>query len=168
MGLLINRIDFAAGRYEIAQNTYTNNLIDAYILKYEEPYLIDLLGVTLFDLFKADVTAGAPGSPIYLAIFNPIREDYSREIKISEGMKIMLLGFVYFHIMRDMKFKSTLNGVVENQTEVSKQVTLTQTNLHSRFNESVFSYEVIQWYIEQNKTDYPDYNGQCKDVVSQW
>ena len=168
MGLLIVKGDFT-GKYKIAQDNYTGSMLDTYIDKFEELYLIDLLGVELFDLFKADVTNYLPTTPKYLALYNTIRlDDTSGSIHISEGMKEMLLGFIYFEYMRDMKFKSTPSGVVVGSSEVSRETPSEENNLYARYNLSIKSYRTIQWYIENNEDgyDYDEYNGQCKNIVS--
>lgn len=169
MGLLIVNADFV-GKYELPKNIFITDKIDKYIAQYEENYLRKLLGVTLFDLFKADVAGFAPVTDIYLNIFNPIYQDYNTELKISEGMKKMLLGFLYFEITRDFKFKQTMSGPAVNQSETSNIVDLAQANIYGRYNEAVNSYETIQWYIRKNKTAtvYETFNGQCKTVASEW
>lgn len=163
MGLLIEKTDFSTGKYKISQNNYTD--IDSYISKYEERYLIDLMGVELFNLFKASVSSHVPAAGIYKTIFDPIRQDDNSCIRISEGMKEMLLGFIYFEFMRDDKFKSTPGGTVAAQSEVSRETTFEENNIYIRYNISIASYRTIQWYIEDNIDSYPTYNGQPKKIV---
>jgi len=166
MGLIVKAADFT-GKYTIAQTSFTD--LDSYILKYEERYLIELLGVELFDLFKADIATplSPPTDPIYLAIYNPIREDDSSCIRISEGMKEMLLGFIYFEYQRDIKFYSTPSGTVVGQSEVARESSGDENYIYGRYNEAVKSYNTIQWYIRDNETeDYPTFNGHCKQISS--
>ena len=159
MGLLINKVDFI-GTYKVAQNTYTD--IDAYIAKYEESYLIDLLGVELFNLFKAYVTTPLTNED-YLYIREPFKYDHNTCIVSSEGMKSMLLGFVYFEYMRGQKIKKTISGAVVNQSENSREVSINNTDIYQKYNDSIRSYVAIQRYIRRNKAiKYPQFNGQCK------
>jgi len=167
MGLIVVQADFE-GKTAIAQNNYTD--IDSYIAKYEEPYLIDLLGVELFKLFKASVTAHVPAAGIYRTIFDPIREDDTEcnSVKVSEGIKQMLLGFIFFEFMKDDKFKATNSGTVAAQTELSRETGFTENDIYSRYNEALESYNTIQWYIvkKNKKVDYPLFNGQYKRLAS--
>jgi hypothetical protein len=158
MGLLIKPEDFT-GKNGIPQNTFSE--ISAWIDKYEEPYLAKLLGAELFKLFKADITVYLPSTPIYQALFNPFKEDDGSLLRISEGMKEMVLGFVFFEYMRnDGKFKNTISGPQVNTGETSREVGYSEFNIWGRYNDSARTFQEIQWYIEKNSSDYPDYNGQ--------
>ncbi len=175
MGLLVNKTDFV-GKYAIPQNYLTNN-IDSYISKYEEKYLKELMGVELFKLFKADISVLTPVTTIYLAIYNPIEEDdtclvayynmgyaYSQAngIRISDGIKEMLIGFIYFEFIRDSKYKNTPTGTVTGQSENSRETSFNDNGIYNRYNEAVNSYKTIQWFIMKNKADYPKFNGVYK------
>lgn len=162
MGLIIDKEDFT-GKYAIAQNSFTD--IDSYITKYEEKYLIDLFGVELFKLFKASVTSQVPGPGVYKTIYDPILEDEGECIRKSEGIKTMLLGFVWFEFIRDQKYKATVSGHHVGATENSREASFDELNIYGRYNESIESYKTIQWYIEEHETEYPDYNGQCKGLA---
>lgn len=158
MGLLIQTTDFI-GKHRVAINTQTEQLLQQYIDKYEELYLINLLGVDLYNLFKADVVSYLPQSAIYLSIYNKIQKDDGGRLRISEGMKEMLLGFIYFEYMRDLKFKSTVSGGTVNNVEAANEAD-PETTVYQRYNDGVRSANTIQWYICENMSDYPDYNGQ--------
>ena len=159
MGILIDSEDFT-GKHAIAQNSFTS--IDDYITRYEKEYLISLLGAELYDLFVADLTAQVPGSAIYLSLYNVKHSDYGGQVIYSRGMKEMLLGFVYFEYVREEKFRPTISGIRTNASEISREVGFDEFNLNARHNEAVSTFEAIQWYIDQNRSDYPTYNGQCK------
>lgn len=161
MGLLITKASFT-GKYAIATNAFDE--LEAYITKYEERYLVDLLGVTLFNLFKTDVTTGSPTNipkaTKYLAIYNAKKSDHNGCIIISEGVVEMLKGFIYFEYMRDIASKNTPSGTVVVKSENSTQAG--SDTLYQRYNEGIDTYYAIQWYISENIDDYPDYNGQTK------
>jgi hypothetical protein len=159
MGLLIQKTDFT-GVYALSQSI--SDTIDASIEEYEEKYLIDLLGVELFDLFKANVTSYIPAVGIYKTIYDPIREDYGNCIRISQGMKKMLLGFVWFHYAVDNAFKHSGTGIVANTQEIAVQANWDSGIVYKKYNTDVSDYQTIQWYIEKNLSDYPKFNGQRK------
>lgn len=159
MGLLISQTDFT-GRYKIAQGSFTD--LDSYITQYESDYIKNLLGSDLYDLFAADVDSATklPVTVIYLSLYNAFSDDNDGCLVISKGMKKMIIGFIYFHYMRDQKIKNTTSGNVVESSEISREAGFTEYNLYSRFNESKVTYDAIQWFITENEDDYPDYNGQ--------
>lgn len=162
MGILINSTDFV-GKYAIAQNSFSN--VDAFIAQYEKNYLYDLLGKTLADLFIASVVSNVPVGVEYLAIFNVIElENYYLCVRRNEGMKNMMLGFVYYEYMRKTPIKSTISGQVVNSNENSVS-TFDAWGMTNRYNSSIEDYKIIQYYINENSTDYPDYLGMQKDYT---
>lgn len=163
MGLIVEKTDFV-GDYKVASTAYEN--INLCIDKYEELYLIQLLGVELFDLFKASVTNHVPAAGIYKTIFDPIRLDDDNCIKISEGIKTMLLGFIYFEYIRNQKYYNTPQGTLVGQAEIGRETSFDETIIYENYNHSVRSYRTIQWYINEHETDYPKYNGQHKQLAN--
>ena len=162
MGLLITTEDFVA-KFKISEDSFTE--LDPYIQRYESKYLKDLLGVELFDLFKADVVAHLPILAIYLNIFNEIRPTLINEWQpISEGMKDMLLGFVYFEYMRDIPFTASVSGAVQSVFENSNPVAGNNYGLYERYNNSIRTYWAIQHYIVSNPTDYDTYLSTSKGL----
>ena len=151
--------DFSTGTNTIRHNGYANSNLQWYIDKYERDFLIDLLGVPLYDLFIADLSGGVPVSAIYTDIFEPIATVIGTENLVNRGMKEMLKGFVYFHYVRDDMFKQTPTGAKSTQSDNSTNVTLTSMNIQSRFNDSVDDYKVIREYIKDNESDYPTFLG---------
>ncbi len=163
MGLLITRADFE-GRWKLAKSSADE--INAYIDEFEPRYLKDLLGQELYDLFAADVTANlvakVPTDPLYLKIYNALTITYSLgcgEAR-SEGMKNMLLGFVFFEYVRGNRVKQSVSGDNKQQTEVAAPSD--STYLHLRYNDSILYYQVIQEYILNNLEEYPTFNGNRK------
>ena len=157
MGIVANT-DFV-GKYELNINQFNEDLIDAYILKYENYYLTQLLGASLSTLFIADLTAGVPSDADYLLIFNPLSYDFNNDTIISNGIKEMLIGFIYYNFIKDESQIQTSNGTVSPKGENSNKMMLNNIT-NSRFNDSVVTFEAIQKYIEDNRATYPTYNGQ--------
>jgi hypothetical protein len=118
-----------------------------------------MLGKSLYDLIIANLVNGVPTSAIYLTIFNPLYVDsYINGESESNGIKEMLLGFIYYHYTLDETQKQTSTGVTSPKGENSEGVNLNSVTI-SRFNENVQSYKTIQSYIQQNSSDYPTFNG---------
>jgi hypothetical protein len=155
MGLIINKTDFN-GKYKLSQGKF--NDIDSYIAKYEEAYLIDLLGYPLFELFEAAIGI-EPIEEIYAKILEPFWEEVRCDILRSNGIKEMLLGFVWFEYVRDLPFKQTTIGVRVNESENSRESGATEYNIYGNYNNSVDTFKAIQAYIKENKTTYPTFKG---------
>lgn len=165
MGLIINASDFV-GRFYLPNDSNTVDELEAYIELHEETYLRKLLGVTLFNLFDADLDPdGIPQTGIYENIYNPIVQDYNGTIIENKGMRNMVIGFVYWEFMRNYPFKTGVNGKTLSRSENDVPMRFEDVNLDKYYNDSVDSARVIQWYIEQNSDDYPDYNGQCFEIT---
>lgn len=161
MGILINTSDFV-GKYAIAQSSFSK--LGQFITDYETSYLYDLLGKTLADLFITSVVNNEPVGTEYLAIYNVIELDLTCKVERNEGMKNMLLGFIYYEFMRKDPIKSTITGNVVNANENSIP-TFDSWGMTNRYNSSVNDYQIIQYYINQNLTDYPNYLGSHKDYA---
>lgn len=165
MGILIDSDDFV-GVFELAQGTYIDADIDAYIDQREKDILVNLLGVELFDLFEADLVSQVPATPIYETIYNSFYIDDDSCVRSSDGMKKMLLGLIYFYYVRDDSSVNTAMGNRVNNAENSRESNSSERGLVQRYNKAVDTYQSIQWYICDNDDVYPTYNGQYKSHTS--
>jgi len=162
MGILINTSDFV-GKYAIAQNSFSK--LGQFITDYETNYLYDLLGKTLGDAFITSVVNNLPVGAPYLAIYNVIELDLNCSVERNQGMKNMLLGFIYYEFMRKDPIKSTITGQVLNSNENSTPI-FDSWGMTNIYNSSVNDYQIIQYYINQNLTDYTDYKGKHKGYAN--
>ena len=163
---IVQTSDFV-GEYKVSQSRFSE--LTTYIDKYEEYYLVRLLGAELYDLFIADLTLVTPQTPQtlpYQNLFSPFNTDDNSTLRISEGIKQMLIEFIYFHYVRDMQYFNTVAGTVANTNENSTAPTYIGYNLVESFNQGISNYLMIQWYIYTNQTDYATYNGICLDFIS--
>ena len=160
-----------------SKNEFTESEIQLYIDRFEPIYLRDLLGATLYDLFVADLTPAAPPivptsvpvSAIYTSIFEPFQDDNGNTNgcqHISEGMVQMLKFFVFFEYARDNQFDFVITGATKTKYSNSEIAVLNQTNAIDNYNEGIKTYREIQWFICENSTDYPTYNGKKKEFMS--
>lgn len=151
MGKIVKTTDFV-GEYAIQQNIYATSDLQAFIDKYEIEYLRDLFGPVFAALFYADISTpyAQPVNADYAALFNPIQTDEIR----SEGIKEMLLGFIYWEYCRKDSVKKTLTGHVTAQNEVSSQVDAINTQLYLLYNKAVKTYVMIAKYIDLNEATY--------------
>tara|TARA_R110000772_G_scaffold51709_11_gene118623 strand:+ start:648 stop:1157 length:510 start_codon:yes stop_codon:yes gene_type:complete len=161
--MIVSYLDFKAGKYELHTGMYDQARIQDYIDLYEKPYLIKLLGAELFDEFEADFIAGIgiPTEVRFQKILNPFHEDYNFQVIISEGMKEMLLGLIYFEYAKDLSNQMTNNGLVKPVGENSKNISSLNAMYYTRFNRSVRTWRAIQCFIYAVKSeDYSNRNGQ--------
>jgi len=168
MSLLnITPANFKNGLLCIATTVHTESDLQDYIDKYEVDYLQDLLGCELYGLFIADLVNGVPQTQIYIDIYNKfcIDDDCGHQ-RVSEGMITMLEKFIFFEYVRDQKVKNTNTGNVVSQAEASRETMFPESRLYTIYNEGIKSYCNIQWYICENLTDYPTFEGIVKRKTS--
>lgn len=141
------------GKHELAVSR--GNSIQLYIDRYEKTYLIKLFGCDLYDSYEAD-----PNTARFLALLNPLCiQDACSDILESKGLKDMLLGFVYFVYSQDNKVKNTSSGPVITNNENSRETTGVEANPESRWNESIDSYQAMQYLMKNDPSTYPEYSG---------
>lgn len=152
-------------KFEIHTNGYNAVKLAEYIERYKESYLIDMLGVELYDLFLANYETDA----IYTFLYEPFNyqldECYGNKILKSRGVFDMLLGFIYCHYQEDISAQQTINAPVKVKGQNSERATKFDANFYSRWNESVTTYKAIQEYCLDKETVYPTFKGVKKDHV---
>jgi len=156
---ILQTSDFKA-EYAIVKDSFSD--LQLYIDKYEKYYLLRMFGAELYALFIADLTLATPQVPqaaIYLNVFNAFQSDEDGWFRISEGIKSMLIQLIYFHFMREHAYEKTKSGVVTHQSELSTTNSYKGFNLIDSYNEGITNYKEIQWYIVDNLTVYPKFNG---------
>ena len=159
---ILENTDFT-DEYKISFTCFSEEDLDAYIVRYEKYYLTRLLGAELYTLFIADLTGNpsVPTAPRFTAIFDAFDDDNDGGTLISsEGMKEMLKQFVYFHFTRDQVYKASPLGRVKPESSISSPPSSKGYNLVESFNKGLCNYNAIQWYIDENSTDYPEENMQ--------
>jgi len=162
--MFLTSTDFI-GYYQIAKpNSHQIGELQSYIDSVEPSVLRDLLGCELYDLFIADLVSGVPQSARFTAIFNAFNLDDGDCQYRSLGIKEMLKGFVYYSYVRDSDYFNTISGNVKNNFANSTGTRGVQYGLDERYNVSLDTYDTIQWYINENITNYPEYNGLNKEV----
>lgn len=158
MSIVVNT-DFT-GKYHIPVTKYNDTILDEYIEKYERKYLTMLLGVELYDLFMDELDAhNPPTTPIYKVIYDYLAFDSTCQTFVSNGIKEMLIGFIYFHYVSDGQQYQSPIGIVGQNGENGEVLNITSLSIQ-RYNDNVDSFRAIQQYIEENSSDYLSYNGQ--------
>lgn len=166
MGILISSADFT-GDNDIATDVYTDAELDAFIDLYEAKLLYQLLGIELYDLFIADLDNGVPQTAKYLTIYNAFVKEINDKMVTSDGMKVMLVKWVFFHYVRTQPQTNTIQGNTEAQGAINKPSAMSYTTMVIDYNKMIDTFKAIQTYIESVKdADYPTFKGVCKDYMS--
>jgi len=168
--MIVQVSDFKVGKFELHSGIYDVPRIQAYIDKYEKRYLTELLGGDLYALFAADLIlgSGTPTEPRFLTIFEALTIDLTWCILYSEGMKEMLLGFIYYEYTKDEIVQMTPVGNVRPVGQNSEVAGSLYTQIYTRYNDAVRTYRAIHGYIWKDPEgyDYADFNGMPKQMVT--
>jgi hypothetical protein len=157
---IIQVTDFANGKFIIPTNPMQTTDLQTYIDDAQRSFLVQLLGVELYDLFIADLVNNVPQSARFIKIFNPFNDQTNDVLTISDGMKEMLKGFVYYLYLRDLVNRATTTGLTKSLPENADNVSGVWYDLNRRYNESVETYKVIQNYmVVVDPTNYKEYEG---------
>ena len=159
---LVTTSDFV-GKWAISKSfNQDNTTLQTYIDTYENKYMSELLGADLYVLFTAGIAAT---NPIYEALRDAFNLDidgsYSKgnRVVISQGVIFMLKCVIYAHYQRQDLGISTSLGHVNADVEGGKPTNDNKTAVFSMYNEGIKTYKAIQCYINENISDYEDFNG---------
>lgn len=158
---ILQTSDFA-GKYKVAQDPYNTVILQGYIDRYTPKYLAKLLGAELSTDMIDDIGEGdEPTDPDLLAIFEPFTVDNNTELIESDGIKQMLLGFIFFHFVVDAKVQANpISGTALAATENSTPTELIEAQVYDRYNGSVRTARAIQWKCQNTSGKYDNFNGQ--------
>jgi len=148
--MIVTISDFV-GKYQLHSGTYVTTNIQAYIDKYEPRYLRELFGAELYTDFLSDLDqqTNEPKSPNFKYVYLPFAEDVNVfQLLVSDGIKEMLLGFIYFEYSKDLQNQMTPYGNVQNKSELSNTVSTLSSMIWTRYNESVRTFMAIRdWML---------------------
>ncbi len=165
MANIVKESDFDAGRFKMPTNTFQEADLQSYIDKYHRHYLIRLFGIVLYDLFIADLDVnGVPQTQRFTDVYVAFTTQTNGEFCDSEGMVEMIKAFIYFHYQRDMVVKATTVGPKRTKSENSVNLDNVSSDLTTRYNEGVNSFDCIQKKMKDDSTTYPEYDGVEDDV----
>lgn len=158
--------DFEDSEFNIPVDSYGEGELETCIDKHEQNILIDLLGIELYKLFKADLT-GTPEEPQntpYTTIFEEILVEINGCNVHSEGINKMLIQFIYYYFMVDQQHSKRVIGGRNTKAENSDPNS--SYNLNDAFNQGVKNFNAIQFYINNNISDFPLFNGESMNFTS--
>lgn len=150
--LFLTPNDFT-GRFELHTGMFDQPKLVDYIQRYESHYLIQLLGANMYDQLQSDYDPFTSSfwSPNFEFLANPFHVDVNNgfgETIISDGMKTMLLGFIYWEYIKDTINQMTPIGNVIPQNQNSTPNSTIYSSMWSRYNEAIKTFRAIQrWLI---------------------
>jgi hypothetical protein len=165
MSNIVSLTDFTTGEFKIAQNRFTEDDITSFILKYERRYLVELFGAELYALFFDDLT-GTPAEPQDARFVTVFEEGQWDDIiadgpLISDGIKEMLKGIVFFHYIRDNNMYHTITGLVSNNNENANAEIKEKGAQYilKKYAHAMETFTAIQEYMKDNSDVYPEFKG---------
>lgn len=171
MSNIVQITDFKEGEFRIPKTSHQEETLQKYLDRWERHYLIRLFGRELYDAFIANLVSGVPTSQRFVDVFNEFTDQDCDTYILdeidddcdcfcdSEGMKIMIQGFIYFHYVRHTFTVNTTNGVKQTKSENSESVQTVSADLISRYNGAVQTYRCIQRRMCKNSDVYPEFKG---------
>lgn len=168
--MAIVTIDDYIGEFQLQIDNQTTARFNAIRDNHTNDYIYQLLGAELGALYIADLDAnGVPSEARFLALYNAFQEDLSNGFYFwdsyysgmvqSKGMKFFIKGIIWWYFARANNVRISLAG---NKSSVSQNSSPNADGLFLAriYNEAIETGKAIQWYIYQNSSTYPEYNGQ--------
>jgi hypothetical protein len=169
MATIVKATDFETGDIKISQNNTAEIDLSEFIQECEDDILPDLFGNELYDLFIADLaapTAGDPTGARFIDIFNKFRKEQDCGVLKSEGIKKMLMRFIWAKYVIDQRFQNTVTGMVINESENSNIATSSQFGWAIKYNKGVHSYNNIRRFMCEESDTYPELEGVYKQLAN--
>ena len=160
----IIEISDCVGSADIQQGTFTTPGFDSIRDEFTDEYIYKLLGVTLGELFLADLDVnGVPQTAPYTTIYEPIKQDLNNgQVLYSKGIKYYITQIIWYYYVRNNNLEVSLSGNNNSLSENSSN-DVDPSVLTKNFNKAITTGEAIQYYINDNSSTFPDYNGQHLD-----
>ncbi len=171
MSLFVQISDFGSGEILIATSSTTEVDLQTYIDTAELEILQEMFGLELYDLFIADLIAGVPQAARFIAVFDAFYDDtdalagWCCGSSRSEGIKKMLMRFIYFEFRREQPFQNTSTGTIASERDNARDAKGPEYGLTKKYNIGVNSYQAIARKMILDGTTYPEYKGISKGKV---
>jgi hypothetical protein len=169
MGTFVDTSDFTTGEILISQSSDSEQDLEAYIDTQELEVLQELFGLDLYNLFIADLDVNNnPQDARFIAVFDAFYDDsdvvagWCCGARRSEGIKKMLMRFIYFEFTRNQEFIATSTGTVTSQRDNARTAKGPEYGLTTKYNIGVESYRAIARKMILDSATYPEYKGISK------
>lgn len=153
--------------FSVAQTPEKTALLQQYIDRYEAGFIKRVLGVTLGELFIADIQGLDSDSGSiedrFQVILDPfMKQPCTNKIHESKGMKDLLCGLIFCEYISDRQISHAQSGVVVSDVETAKSVSPENAARfgEQKWNEALESVRAIQWWVGwEDLTNYPEFRG---------
>ena len=161
---LIQYTDFS-GTARIQKDNNTVQKFDAIRDEKESEFMANVLGAELSELLYADLDSnGVPQTARFTDIYEAFKLDLNCSVYQSLGIKKMCVYIVWFFYARDNNISIAVGGNFSGKSQNADQAS-DPANLAKNYNKGVKTARAIQNYIEENSSDYPEYNGQYLSLM---
>lgn len=158
---ILTSADFENGETKISQNQFNIANFNTFLTEAKEnSYIKDILGTTLGQAFIADLT-GDPATPTdakYQLIFSFFSFDESGINESCIGLKEILKYLFYNEFVSGQNIINQSGGNSSVRIEASNPEGLIKRSTVI-YNRAVENICILQYYVCQDSTSYPDYNG---------
>lgn len=160
MANIVTISDFV-GSVQLQYDTRTEAKFNYIRDENEASIIYELLGAELGALFIADLDGnGVPQEARFLSIYNAFADDtgYGAVVE-SKGIKFYVKNIIWYFFARQNNHLITTSGNTVKKSE-NADVSVDPFFLAQNYNKSIRTGQAIQWYINENLSDYPEYQGQ--------
>lgn len=154
--------DFA-GKFLITKNAKNIPDIQAAIDKTEFRIMNELFGKDMYADYLVGVNPNTP-DPLFIKLQEPFFEN---SLGVSEGIKVMLLGFTFFDYYQTDTITAAITGQQVTKSENSEKVNVLMNNSEIK-NDSIVTFNVIKNYVRRNSSDYTNYGGCGLKLLDRW
>jgi hypothetical protein len=153
---IISKTDFK-GYYNVELTGYSLQDNEVSIVNYEAYYLKKLMGEVMY----ADYAANSSATKWTDFLNGKTYTDLNGELKVWSrlDLKNMLLGFIYYELVKASRDEQTITGYVRAKNENSERVSdLKQLELtNERFNKSISFYHKAYYFFLNFNTVYTEW-----------
>ena len=156
---LIDITNFTGQFYLTVNNREPDKILTPLIASRQKQYLIDLMGVEMYNDFNADFPAGSvtPNTPKYQRLLDGVSQytGYNGYIWNYDGLRAFLVPFLYSELIK-FDYIHTQTGLVKQRnknSEQKNQVNLTMLSANA-WNEGQMYYREAYWYMYSNTDVY--------------
>ena len=163
---MITKISDYNGYFKLAKNIHNTVEFQAYIDRFEEIVLRELFQCD-YDEFIADLVDGVPQSPKWLDLYNKFYDCDNCNDYFSQGIKDMLLCFVFYNYSRESYIQHTITGTVKVKGSSSESLGSQNSRDFFIYNQHVTTFNAIMRKACHSDYDY-DFKLIYKEKITQF
>ena len=163
---MITKVSDYIGYFKLAKNKHNTDDIQAYIDRFEEIVLRELFQCD-YDEFIADLVDGVPQSDKWLDLFNKFYDCDNCRDYFSQGIKDMLLCYVFYYYSSESYVQNTITGNVKVKGSVSESLATQNSRDFRVYNQHVKTFNAIMHRACNNEYEY-GFKLRHKEITTQF